>query len=182
MAKIVAITGQKACECYHILGREKGHVVRSNSVRFENGEQGIRCVFCGTALPTTVEALLTAAGQRTLPVQHDNPHQYEFQFNYGRRPGEFVYAKITFEDPEQFQLEPEEVGRPFDASEFSGLPEPLARIGRILSAVDYYVVAPRDLEEFHAHSLRTVTLVRGRTLVPGKPALDGVRVTLTYIV
>ena len=184
MATITKLLGTKCCESYVLLGNTKGHAVRSDGVEFANGEKGIRCVFCGTALPTVIDALVHAGGRtRVQPVDQSSVHLNQFQFNYGNpRQGEFVYAVVSFDNPSQFDLKPEVVGRPFDASEFNSLPAPLAAIGRILTAVDFHVVAPRDLDEFHAHNLRTVTLVRGRVLVPGKPALDGVRVTLNYIV
>ena len=183
MAKIVKLLGAHCCESYVLKGNEKGHALRSDGVEFANGEKGVRCIFCGTALPTLINTLVSQKFPRVLPVDQSSAHQYQFQFNYGdTRQGEFVYVVVTFDSFDKFSIKPTRIGRKFDAAQFGSLPPVLAKIAKNLEAVDFRVIAPRDLDEFHSHNLRTITLWRGRRLIKGKPALDGVRVTLNYIV
>jgi hypothetical protein len=143
--------------------------------------EGIWCIFCRIGLPSTIEALVHGSGTYTLPIRHESRLDWRFTFKYGP----FSSALVTFDNLEQFNIEPQPIGRDFDASEFDGVPNNLAKVATALSAVGFRVTGPTDLDEFHRHQLRTIILVRGKRLFPNDPqrtAVDGVKVELSYIV
>lgn len=186
MTRRFTIIGSKPCQTHVFLG-QKGHLVgRSNHIRFAEGVQteGVWCVLCDgdqIGMPSTIEALVYGSGAYTLPIRHESRLDWRFTFKYAP----FTSALVTFDNPEQFNIKPQAIGRAFDGSQFEGIPSNLSKVARALSAVGFRVTGPTDLDEFHRHHLRTIILVRGKRLFPDDPqrtAVDGVKVELSYIV
>jgi hypothetical protein len=186
--KTFNIIGAKQCMTHVFLG-DKGHLVpRSNHIRCDNGFEAVWCVMCGIdhiGLPSVIDALVFGSGSFVEPVRHESRLDYRFTFRYGNDEKAFV----TYDSVEQFDIEPQLIGRVYNAGEFNGIPKKLDAVARALTAIGFRVTGPadrtEDLEEFHRHHLRTIIMVRGKRLFPDDPdkqAVDGVRVELSYIV
>lgn len=79
------------------------------------------------------------------------------------------------------------IGRPFDPSEFGEFPAALVAAAQNLEKIGFRVVAPNladadAAQDWFARAQRSVTLVLGNFPVPGKPAIQGLKVTLTYVI
>jgi hypothetical protein len=167
-----------ACQIGPILGHD------GDECRVNNCSSGrYDCVTCGRCYPhlsaetvNTVKALLQAHPRFPYcgaPQVNDLGLSLSFD-QYG-----FERASIVWYT--QHDL----VGRSFNPAEFGQFPASLVTAAQNLEKIGFRVVAPNfsdGNEDWFARAQRTVTLVLGNNPVPGKPAVLGLKVELTYVI
>lgn len=167
------IVGMAVCQFGGLVHQHDGDAMRAN--RIVDGT--VFCVFCGRRGPSTIDALLNANGERSgRIVRNDSRLDHRYTVTISPR----AWASIVFDDPKQFN-DDQEFGTDFGHDYVSPAPEAklpaeIDNAAKALANIGYRVTGS------HAtNTMGTIIMVLGHRIVPGKDAVDGVRVELSWL-
>lgn len=171
----VTIVGTAICRFGGLVHQHDGDEMRAN--RLSDG--GVFCVFCGTRGPSTFDALLSACGSggRCQLVAVDNPHRYEYTITLAPN----AWASICFDNAGQFNGDvTDDFGTTYKSPKPEAkLPECIDRLATALTRIGFRVTGDRA-----NNTSGSLIMILGRRLFPGdpdRPAVDGVKVELTWL-
>lgn len=167
------LVGAAVCRFGGLVHNHDGDEMRANRV----SDETVFCIFCGRRGPSTIDALLNGEPNARI-VRVDSRLDYRFAVTLSNS----AWASLVFERPDQFDDSNksqfgsdfgEDYVTPPAAAKF---PEKVDQVARKLANIGFRVTGSNA-----TNTMGTLIMVLGHRIIPGRDALDGVKVELSWL-